>query len=93
MNFLIGFFIAAAGRLDRHRRRQLHRAGPRGSRRASPPGKPSAPLSCLPGVLRLIAAPFYLFQKQIHVRYLWLLLKGAGPGTACGHLGAPVPES
>src|SRR6266702_5616377 len=31
------------------------------------------------GVLRLIAAPFYLFGKQIHSRYLWLLLQGAIP--------------
>jgi len=34
--------------------------------------------------LRLIAAPFYLFKKQIHVRYLWLLLKGAVPGLLVG---------
>ena len=36
------------------------------------------------GVLRLIAAPFYLFKKQIHSRYLWLLLKGAVPGLLVG---------
>jgi uncharacterized membrane protein YfcA len=36
------------------------------------------------GVLRLIAAPFYLLQKQIHSRYLWLLLQGAVPGLLVG---------
>jgi len=36
------------------------------------------------GVLRLIAAPFYLLEKQIHSRYLWLLLQGAVPGLLVG---------
>ena len=36
------------------------------------------------GVLRLIAAPFYVFKKQIHARYLWLLLQGAVPGLLVG---------
>ena len=36
------------------------------------------------GVLRLIAAPFYLAGKHIHSRYLWLLLKGAVPGLLVG---------
>jgi uncharacterized protein len=36
------------------------------------------------GALRLIAAPFYLLGKQIHSRYLWLLLKGAIPGLVVG---------
>src|SRR5580692_12105349 len=36
------------------------------------------------GVLRLIAAPFYLFGKHIHFRYLWLLLQGAVPGLLVG---------
>ena len=36
------------------------------------------------GVLRLIAAPFYLAGKQIHSKYLWLLLKGAVPGLLVG---------
>jgi uncharacterized protein len=35
-------------------------------------------------VLRLIAAPFYLLGKQIHSRYLWLLLLGAVPGLLVG---------
>jgi hypothetical protein len=38
------------------------------------------------GVLRLIAAPFYLAGKQIHSRYLWLLLQGAVPGLLLGTL-------
>jgi uncharacterized membrane protein YfcA len=36
------------------------------------------------GALRLIAAPFYLIGKQIHARYLWLLLLGAVPGLLIG---------
>jgi len=36
------------------------------------------------GALRLIAAPFYLAGKQIHSRYLWLLLRGAIPGLLVG---------
>jgi uncharacterized membrane protein YfcA len=36
------------------------------------------------GVLRLVAAPFYLAGKQIHSKYLWLLLKGAVPGLLIG---------
>ena len=35
-------------------------------------------------VLRLIAAPFYLAGKQIHAKYLWLLLRGAVPGLVIG---------
>jgi uncharacterized membrane protein YfcA len=36
------------------------------------------------GVLRLLAAPFYLAGKQVHGRYLALLLKGAVPGVSIG---------
>jgi uncharacterized membrane protein YfcA len=36
------------------------------------------------GVLRLIAAPFYLVGKNFHARYLWLLLLGAIPGLLLG---------
>src|SRR5258707_4926715 len=36
------------------------------------------------GVLRLIAAPFYLVGKNFHARYLWLLLVGAIPGLLLG---------
>lgn len=38
------------------------------------------------GVLRLIAAPFYVLGKQFHGRYLWLLLLGAIPGLLLGTL-------
>src|SRR6202167_220105 len=40
----------------------------------------------LAGVLRLIAAPFYLAGRHIHWRYLWLLLQGAVPGLLIGTL-------
>jgi hypothetical protein len=36
------------------------------------------------GVLRLIAAPFYLAGRHIHGRYLWLLSLGAVPGLLIG---------
>lgn len=36
------------------------------------------------GVLRLIAAPFYLSAKQVHSRYFRLLLLGAVPGLVIG---------
>jgi uncharacterized protein len=36
------------------------------------------------GVLRLVAAPFYLAGKKIHLRYLRLLLQGAIPGLLIG---------
>jgi uncharacterized membrane protein YfcA len=36
------------------------------------------------GVLRLIAAPFYLLGKHVHGRYLWLLVQGAVPGLLIG---------
>ncbi len=38
------------------------------------------------GVVRLVAAPFYLFRRQIHSRYFWLLLRGAIPGLLAGTL-------
>lgn len=36
------------------------------------------------GVLRLIAAPFYLATRQVHSRYFRLLLRGAVPGLVLG---------
>lgn len=36
------------------------------------------------GVLRLIAAPFYLANRQVHSRYFRLLLRGALPGLVLG---------
>jgi hypothetical protein len=38
------------------------------------------------GVLRLIAAPFYLLGRHVHSRYFRLLLLGAVPGLALGIL-------
>jgi uncharacterized membrane protein YfcA len=38
------------------------------------------------GVVRLFAAPFYVFSRQIHLRYFWLLLRGAVPGLLAGTL-------
>ena len=38
------------------------------------------------GVVRLVAAPFYLLTRQIHSRYFWLLLRGAIPGLLAGTL-------
>jgi len=36
------------------------------------------------GVLRLIAAPFYLAGRHVHWRYLWFLVRGAVPGLLIG---------
>ena len=36
------------------------------------------------GVLRLIAAPFYLSTRQVHAHYFRLLLQGAVPGLVLG---------
>jgi uncharacterized membrane protein YfcA len=36
------------------------------------------------GALRLIAAPFYMAEKRVQGRYLWLLLQGAVPGLLIG---------
>jgi uncharacterized membrane protein YfcA len=38
------------------------------------------------GVLRLIAAPFYLIGRQVHARYFKLLVLGAVPGLVLGML-------
>ena len=42
------------------------------------------------GVLRLIAAPFYLSAKQVHSRYFRLLLQGAVPGLVLGMLALKI---
>jgi uncharacterized protein len=36
------------------------------------------------GVLRLVAAPFYLATRQVHSKYFWLLVQGALPGLVLG---------
>jgi len=38
------------------------------------------------GVLRLLATPFYLAGKNVHGRYLLLLVQGAVPGLLIGTL-------
>src|SRR5215470_5801153 len=42
------------------------------------------------GVLRLIAAPFYLAARQVHSGYVGLLLKGAVPGLVLGMIALRV---
>jgi hypothetical protein len=83
MNFLIGFLIAAAVGLT----------GVGGGSFTVPAlvlivgltaGEAVGTAFLFAGVLRLIAAPFYLVGKQIHSRYLWLLLRGAVPGLLAG---------
>src|ERR1700720_3514875 len=83
MNFLIGFLIAAAVGLT----------GIGGGSFTVPAlvlivgltaGEAVGTAFLFSGVLRLIAAPFYLLGKQIHSRYLWLLLRGAVPGLLIG---------
>ena len=83
MNFLVGFFIAVAVGLT----------GIGGGSFTVPAlvllagltaGEAVGTAFLFAGVLRLIAAPFYLFKKQIHARYLWLLLQGAVPGLLVG---------
>ena len=83
MNFLIGFLIAAAVGLT----------GIGGGSFTVPAlvllagltaGEAVGTAFLFAGVLRLIAAPFYLLGNQIHSRYLLLLLLGAIPGLLVG---------
>src|ERR1700739_3742383 len=83
MNFLVGFLIAAAVGLT----------GIGGGSFTVPAlvlivgltaGEAVGTAFLFAGVLRLIAAPFYLLEKQIHSRYLRLLLQGAIPGLLVG---------
>jgi uncharacterized protein len=83
MNFLIGFLIAVAVGLT----------GIGGGSFTVPAliliaglsaGEAVGTAFVFAGVLRLIAAPFYLFEKQFHARYLWPLLLGAVPGLVIG---------
>jgi uncharacterized protein len=83
MNFLVGFLIAAAVGLT----------GIGGGSFTVPAlvllagltaGEAVGTAFLFAGVLRLVAAPFYLVKKQIHARYLWLLLQGAVPGLLVG---------
>jgi uncharacterized membrane protein YfcA len=85
MNFLIGFLIAIAVGLT----------GIGGGSFTVPAlvlivgltaGEAVGTAFLFAGVLRLIAAPFYLLGKHFHARYLWLLLVGAVPGLLLGTL-------
>jgi uncharacterized protein len=83
MNFLIGFLIAAAVGLT----------GIGGGSftvpalvllAGLPAGEAVGTAFVFAGVLRSVAAPFYLLGKHFHGRYLWLLLQGAVPGLLVG---------
>ena len=85
MNFLIGFLIAVAVGLT----------GIGGGSFTVPAlilivgltaGEAVGTAFVFAGVLRLIAAPFYLLGRNFHARYLWLLLLGAIPGLLLGTL-------
>jgi uncharacterized protein len=51
-----------------------------------PPAEAVGTTFVFAGVLRLLAAPFYLATRQVHSRYFRLLLLGAVPGLAIGML-------
>jgi uncharacterized protein len=83
MNFLMGFLIAAA----------IGLTGIGGGSFTVPAlvlivglpaGEAVGTAFVFAGVLRLIAAPFYLFGRHIHFRYLWLMVQGAVPGLLIG---------
>ena len=86
MNFLIGFLIALA----------VGMTGIGGGSFTVPAlvllvgltaGEAVGTAFVFAGVIRLIAAPFYLLGKHFNTRYLWLLLRGAIPGLLIGTLG------
>jgi uncharacterized protein len=83
MNFLIGFLIALA----------VGMTGIGGGSFTVPAlvlvvgltaGEAVGTAFVFAGVIRLIAAPFYLLGKHFNARYLWLLLGGAIPGLLIG---------
>jgi uncharacterized membrane protein YfcA len=49
-----------------------------------PPAEAVGTTFVFAGVLRLIAAPFYLATRQVHSKYFWLLVQGALPGLVLG---------
>ena len=49
-----------------------------------PPAEAVGTTFVFAGILRLIAAPFYLASRQVHSRYFRLLLLGAVPGLVIG---------
>lgn len=51
-----------------------------------PPAEAVGTTFVFAGILKLIAAPFYLASRQVHSRYFRLLLLGAVPGLVIGML-------
>ena len=51
-----------------------------------PPAEAVGTTFVFAGILRLLAAPFYLASRQVHSRYFRLLLVGAVPGLVIGML-------
>jgi uncharacterized protein len=51
-----------------------------------PPAEAVGTTFVFAGILRLVAAPFYLASRQVHARYFRLLLLGAVPGLVSGML-------
>ena len=51
-----------------------------------PPAEAVGTTFVFAGILRLVAAPFYLAKRQVHPRYFRLLLMGAIPGLVIGML-------
>lgn len=51
-----------------------------------PPGEAVGTTFVFAGVLRLMAAPFYMAARQVHSRYFRILLQGAVPGFVLGML-------
>src|ERR1700760_1483605 len=49
-----------------------------------PPGEAVGTAFVFAGVLRLIAAPFYLFRRNVNSRYFRLMVTGAVPGLVLG---------
>src|SRR5262252_3173156 len=49
-----------------------------------PPAEAVGTTFVFAGVLRLVAAPFYLARRQVHSHYIRLLLQGAVPGLVLG---------
>src|SRR5262252_10859255 len=49
-----------------------------------PPAEAVGTTFVFAGVLRLVAAPFYLAGRQVHSRYFRLLVAGAVPGLVLG---------
>jgi len=55
-----------------------------------PPAEAVGTTFVFAGVVRLIAAPFYLSNRQVHSRYFRLLMQGAVPGLVLGMLALKI---